>query len=98
MTCLICLHFWVSDREGGKMYQEEGKKLYELIRKKGYTVYSFAKKCQYSNARLYKLCSGQYDIGSVKVYNALIFARVLGFATVDDFLAELGIDLLKDLF
>ncbi|MBO5387256.1 MAG: helix-turn-helix domain-containing protein [Lachnospiraceae bacterium] len=78
-------------------YSEEGKKLQELIKAKGFTVYSFAKRCQYSNARMYKLCSGEYDIGSVKVYNAVIFARTLGFATVDDFLDALGIDILKDL-
>lgn len=78
-------------------FQKEGQKLYELITSRGMSVYSFAKKCQYSNARMYKLCSGEYDVGSVKVYNALIFARVLGFDTVDAFLEALGIDLLKDL-
>lgn len=78
-------------------YEKEGKKFHELIKAKGFTIYSFAKKCQYSNARMYKLCSGEYDIGSIKVYNALIFARVLGYDTIDAFLGELGIDLLKDL-
>lgn len=79
------------------IFAEEGKRFHELIRSKGFTVYSFAKKCQYSNARMYKLCSGEYDIGSVKVYNAVIFARVLGFNTVDDFLKAIGIDILSDL-
>lgn len=79
------------------MYKEQGQKLYEIIKKKGYTVYSFAKKCRYSNARLYKLCAGEYDIGSVKVINALVFARVLGYETIDEFLQDLGFDLLKDL-
>ena len=78
-------------------YQNEGKKFMDLITSKGYTIYSFAKKCQYSNARMYKLCSGEFDVGSVKVYNAVIFARMLGFRTVDEFLDALGIDLLKDL-
>ena len=78
-------------------YQKEGQKLLELIKSKGMSIYSFAKKCRYSNARMYKLCSGEYDVGSVKVYNAVIFARVLGFETVDAFLEAIGIDLLKDL-
>lgn len=78
-------------------YKEEGMRFYNLIKSKGYTVYSFAKKCRYSNARLYKLCSGEYDIISVKTYNVIIFARVLGYSTIDSFLEELGIDLLKDI-
>lgn len=78
-------------------YKKEGAKLYNLIKQRGFTVYSFAKKCRYSNARLYKLCSGEYDIASIKVYNAIIFARVLGYSTIDAFLDALGIDLLIDI-
>lgn len=78
-------------------YAMEGQRLYNLIRSKGFTIYSFAKRCQYSNARMYKLCKGEYDIASVKTYNVIIFARVLGFETIDKFLEVLGIDLLKDI-
>ena len=78
-------------------YETEGKRFQELIESKGYTLYSFAKKCRYSNARLYQICSGKYDVASIKTYNAIIFARILGFATVDAFFEALGIDILKDL-
>lgn len=78
-------------------YKEEGTRFYDLIKEKGYSVYSFAKKCRYSNARLYKLCSGEYDIGSIKLYNAIIFARVLGYQNIEVFLSDIGIDLLKDI-
>ena len=79
------------------LYKEEGKKFQQMIESKGYTLYSFAKKCQYSNARLYQICAGRYDIASVKVYNAIIVARILGFSTVDSMYEALGIDILKDL-
>ena len=78
-------------------YKVEGTKFLNLIREKGYSVYSFAKKCRYSNARLYRICSGECDIASVKVFNIIIFARVLGYNTIDEFLGVLGIDLLYDI-
>lgn len=79
-------------------YKDEGARLLNLIHDKGYTVYSFAKACKYSNARLYRICSGEFDIAGIRVFNAIIFARVLGFRTVDEFLEVLGIDLLKDIY
>ena len=75
----------------------EGQKFLELITSKGYTGYSFAKKAMYSNSRLYKIIRGECDITSIKVYNAFIFARVLGYATIDEMYEALGIDILKDL-
>ena len=75
----------------------EGQKFLELIESKGYSGYSFAKKAMYSNSRLYKIIRGECDITSIKVYNALIFARVLGFATIDEMYEALGVDILRDL-
>jgi len=76
---------------------KEGNSFQELIASKGYTPYSFAKKAMYSNSRLYKILRGECDITSIKVYNAFIFARLLGFNSIDEMYEVLGIDILKDL-
>ena len=75
----------------------EGQKFLDLIESKGYSGYSFAKKAMYSNSRLYKIIRGECDITNIKVYNALSFARVLGFATIDEMYEALGVDILRDL-
>lgn len=85
------------DQTEKEKLKEEGHRFLELIQSKGYTGYSFAKKAMYSNSRLYKIIRGECDITSIKVYNAFIFARVLGYGTIDDMYEALGIDILKDL-
>lgn len=76
---------------------EEGKKLEQLIISKGYSLYKFAMLTHFSDSRLYVLVKGQADITTMSYQNALIFARVLGFANTDDLFDSLGIDTLKDL-
>lgn len=85
------------DQKEKKMLVKEGQALLKLIISKGYTPYSFSKKAMYSNSRLYKIIRGECDITSIKVYNAFIFSKLLGYEKIDDMYDALGIDVLKDL-
>ena len=83
--------------EENKEWIKSGKLFEGLIRAKGYTPYSFAKKTNYSKSRLYRLCAGDADIMSVEFYNIVVFSKVLGYKSITKFAIDLQLDLLEDI-
>lgn len=76
---------------------EQGTKLEAIIRSKGYSIFSFAKKTNYAKSALYRLCKGEQDILSMELYNFIIFARCLGYRNVMEFAKDLKLDILDDI-
>ena len=77
-------------------YSKQAGKLKNLIESKGYSIYKFAVQCRYSTSRMYRIMSGEVDISTIQVGNIIIFARILGFKYVDDFLQAIDVDILDD--
>lgn len=75
----------------------QGKMLEALIRSRGYTIYSFAKKTNYAKSALYRLCKGEQDILVMEMYNFIIFAKCLGYKNVMEFARDLKLDILDDI-
>lgn len=76
---------------------EQGAKLEAIIRNRGYSIFSFAKRTNYAKSALYRLCKGEQDILSMELYNFIIFARFLGYRNVMDFAKDLKLDILDDI-
>lgn len=77
-------------------FKKEGKKLRELIIAKYGSIYSFAYLSKYAPSRLYRLCSGENDTRTMSLYNAVIFARLLGYKSLEEFYKALGIDIMNE--
>ena len=80
-----------------KKIKSTGELFKALIEEKGLSVYSFSKKARYSNSRIYAICNNQFDVRTIHVCNAKVFATVLGFKTIDEFYKALNIDLLESI-
>lgn len=76
---------------------EVAKRFEKLIREKGFSPYGLSMSLRYGTSRVYRLTSGKDDIKGLSINTLIRLCKLLGFATIEDFYKEIGIDLFKEI-